>query len=106
MRIDLQTWGSEGDIQPFVALADGLQKAGHEVTLVITSVENKDYASLAHSLGLRIRQVVFPSFDRERLGRAEARAMQTVNARGTGMAIMSGTSSPGSAWWRISGCPG
>jgi len=28
------------------------------------------------------------------------------NARGTGMAIMSGTSSPGSAWWRISGCPG
>ena len=79
MRIDLQTWGSEGDIQPFVALADGLQKAGHEVTLVITSVENKDYASLAHSLGLRIRQVVFPSFDRERLGRAEARAMQTVN---------------------------
>jgi hypothetical protein len=41
MRIGLQTWGSEGDIQPFVALADGLQKAGHEVTLVITSVENK-----------------------------------------------------------------
>ena len=26
--------------------------------------------------------------------------------RGTGMAIMSGTSSPSSAWWRISGCPG
>jgi sterol 3beta-glucosyltransferase len=79
MRIGLQTWGSEGDIQPFVALADGLQRAGHEVILVITSVENKDYASLAHSLGLGIRQVRFPSFDRERLGRAEARAMQTVN---------------------------
>ncbi len=56
MRIGLQTWGSEGDIRPFVALADGLKKAGHEVTLVITSVENKDYTSLAHSLGLRIRQ--------------------------------------------------
>jgi sterol 3beta-glucosyltransferase len=79
MRIGLQTWGSEGDIQPFVALAAGLQKAGHEVTLVITSVEEKDYASLAHSSKLRIRQVRFPSFDRDRLGRAEARAMRTVN---------------------------
>ncbi len=79
MRIGLQTWGSEGDIRPFVALADGLQKAGHEVTLVITSAENKDYTPLAHSLGLRIRQVRFPSFDPERFGRAEARAMQTVN---------------------------
>jgi sterol 3beta-glucosyltransferase len=79
MRIGLQTWGSEGDIQPFVALADGLQRAGHEVTLVITSVEDKDYASLAHSLGLTIRLVRLPSFDRDRLGRAEARAMRTVN---------------------------
>ena len=79
MRVGLQTWGSEGDIRPFVALADGLQTAGHEVTLVITSAENKDYTPLAHSLGLRIRQVRFPSFDPERFGRTEARAMQTVN---------------------------
>lgn len=79
MRFGLQTWGSEGDIRPFVALADGLQTAGHEVTLVITSAENKDYTPLAHSLGLRIRQVRFPSFDPERFGRTEARAMQTVN---------------------------
>jgi sterol 3beta-glucosyltransferase len=79
MRIGLQTWGSEGDIQPFVALTDGLQKAGHEVTLAITSVEGKDYAPLAHSLGLTIRQVRFPSIDREKLGRTRARAMQTVN---------------------------
>ena len=79
MRIGLQTWGSEGDIRPFVALADGLKKAGHKVTLVMTSVEDKDYTSLAHSLGLKIRQVRFPSFNRERCGRAEARAMQSVN---------------------------
>lgn len=79
MRVGLQTWGSEGDIRPFVALADGLQTAGHEVTLVITSAENKDYTPLAHSLGLRIRQVRFPSFDPERFGRTEARAMKTVN---------------------------
>lgn len=79
MRIGLQTWGSEGDIRPLVALADGLKKAGHEVTLVITSVENKDYNSLAHSLGLRIRQVRFPSYNRERFGREVSRAWQSVN---------------------------
>ena len=79
MRIGLQTWGSEGDIRPFVALADGLKKAGHEVTLVITSVENKDYSSLAHSLGLRIRQVRFLFYNRERLAREESRAWQSVN---------------------------
>jgi sterol 3beta-glucosyltransferase len=79
MRIGLQTWGSEGDIRPFVALADGLKKADHEVTLVITSVDNKDYTSLAHSLGLRIRQVKFPSYNRERFGREESRARQSVN---------------------------
>ena len=79
MRIGLQTWGSEGDIRPFVALADGLQKAGHEVTLVITSVENKDYSSLAQSLGLRIRQVRFLSYNREKFAVAIARARQSVN---------------------------
>ena len=47
MRIGLQTWGSEGDIRPFFALAEGLQKAGHNVTLVVTSAEDKDYTSLA-----------------------------------------------------------
>jgi UDP:flavonoid glycosyltransferase YjiC (YdhE family) len=32
MKIGLQTWGSEGDIQPFITLAGGLVCAGHEVT--------------------------------------------------------------------------
>jgi sterol 3beta-glucosyltransferase len=33
MRITLLTYGSRGDVQPFLALAVGLQKAGHTVTL-------------------------------------------------------------------------
>jgi sterol 3beta-glucosyltransferase len=33
MRITLLTYGSRGDIQPFLALAVGLQKAGHTVRL-------------------------------------------------------------------------
>ena len=79
MRIGIQTWGSEGDIRPFVALADGLKKAGHEVTLVITSVENQDYSSLTQLLGLRIRQVRFLSYDREKFCVALAGARQSVN---------------------------
>jgi sterol 3beta-glucosyltransferase len=33
MRITILTYGSRGDVQPFVALALGLQKAGHSVRL-------------------------------------------------------------------------
>jgi sterol 3beta-glucosyltransferase len=79
MKIGIQTWGSEGDIRPFFALANGLQQAGHEATLVVTSVEDKDYTRLAQSLRLNLRQVQFPGFDWERLGRAEAKAMRSVN---------------------------
>ena len=44
MKIGLQTWGSDGDIRPFLALAGGLRARGHEVSLVITSVDNKNYS--------------------------------------------------------------
>ena len=33
MRVTILTYGSRGDVQPFVALALGLQKAGHQVEL-------------------------------------------------------------------------
>ena len=42
MKIGLQAWGSEGDIQPFTALAAGLVKAGHSVTLVVTDNIGRD----------------------------------------------------------------
>ena len=35
MKITLLTYGSRGDIQPFLALADGLQRAGHSVLLAL-----------------------------------------------------------------------
>lgn len=54
MKIGLQTWGSDGDIRPFIALAGGLRKAGHEVTLGVASVDGKDYSALAASLDFRI----------------------------------------------------
>lgn len=60
MKIGIQTWGSQGDIFPFIALANGLARAGHEVTLAYTSIENKDYS--AHAQHFRIVRV-FDAFD-------------------------------------------
>ncbi len=60
MKIGLQTWGSEGDVRPFAALAAGLTRAGHDVTLVITEVAERDYSRLAARHGFRIRMVGSP----------------------------------------------
>jgi sterol 3beta-glucosyltransferase len=54
MNISILTYGSRGDIQPFLALAVGLQKAGHNVTLTgprcfadFVAANKVEYASLA-----------------------------------------------------------
>lgn len=60
MKIGLQAWGSEGDIRPFFALGHGLAKRGHDVELLYTDVEDRQYESLARSLGLRARAVAMP----------------------------------------------
>jgi UDP:flavonoid glycosyltransferase YjiC (YdhE family) len=54
MKIGIQTWGSEGDIRPLAALSAGLKTAGHDVALAITSVDIKDFSSLAESTGVRL----------------------------------------------------
>lgn len=61
MKIGIQTWGSHGDIRPFVALADGLQAAGHAVTLVITCVDSDRYTGLRTRTGLEPRVVSAPA---------------------------------------------
>jgi len=58
MKIGIQTWGSDGDIRPFIALAQGLGLAGHDVTLVVTHVEDT----------LRTFWVDSPAFRIERVG--------------------------------------
>lgn len=58
MRIGIQTWGSRGDIDPFVALAGGLAAAGHSVTLAVTTEHPEDYAPLAARLGVKLVPVV------------------------------------------------
>ena len=60
MKIGLQTWGSHGDIRPFVALAKGLQAAGHEVTLVITCVDSDRYTALQAAPPFELQVVASP----------------------------------------------
>jgi len=53
MRIAVIAPGSRGDIQPFIALGQGLLRAGHAVRVVT----NKDFDALVTSYGLEIRPV-------------------------------------------------
>lgn len=62
MKIGIQTWGSDGDILPFLALAEGLQNAGHTVTVAYTSVDNKDYSDYAKHVGFQSVKA-FEQFD-------------------------------------------
>jgi len=57
MRIGIQAWGSEGDIRPLLALAGGLRAAGHDVTVAVTSVNNKDYSLLSRAMDLKYIKV-------------------------------------------------
>lgn len=60
MKIGMQTWGSHGDIRPFLALAEGLQANGHEVTLVITCVDSAAYANIKSAQGVKINVIGSP----------------------------------------------
>lgn len=60
MKIGMQTWGSHGDIRPFLALAEGLQEAGHDVTLAITCVDDDRHERLHSGAGVTIRSIASP----------------------------------------------
>jgi sterol 3beta-glucosyltransferase len=57
MKIGIQTWGTEGDVRPFIASASGLSSAGHDVTLAITEIMNKQFTQFGDRLGFSIRPV-------------------------------------------------
>ena len=57
MKIGIQTWGTEGDVRPFIALSGGLSAAGHDVTLAVTEITNKRFTSFCKRLGFTIRHV-------------------------------------------------
>ena len=57
MKIGIQTWGTEGDIRPFIALSGGLSAAGHEVTLAVTEITNQRFTEYGERLGFALRHV-------------------------------------------------
>jgi UDP:flavonoid glycosyltransferase YjiC (YdhE family) len=57
MRVGIQGWGSEGDLRPLIALAARLRSSGHEVSLVVTPVDGKDYGPLCQALGVSLTTV-------------------------------------------------
>ena len=65
MKIGMLTWGSHGDIRPFLALADGLQRDGHDVHLVITSLEADTYNGIRSAAGARITTLTPHTFSAE-----------------------------------------
>lgn len=60
MRIGIQTWGSEGDIRPFIALGHALAGRGHHVELLYTEIGDRRYDEVAGSLGFTARAVASP----------------------------------------------
>ena len=60
MRIGIQTWGSEGDIRPMIALGHGLVERGHDVELVYTDIAARNYEAVGAALGMRVRAVATP----------------------------------------------
>jgi len=80
MKIGIQTWGSHGDIRPFIALAEGMQNAGHDVTLVVTCVDNNAYANSKLNSGVKLVSVASPVFtDREELTRKSVHIFKQKN---------------------------
>jgi len=80
MKVGIQTWGSHGDIRPFLALAEGMQKSGHDVTLVITCVDSDAYSSTELGSGVKIINIASPVIsDREELARIAANVFKQIN---------------------------
>jgi sterol 3beta-glucosyltransferase len=60
VRVGIQTWGSEGDIRPFVALGHALAARGHHVELLYTEIGARRYEDVATSLGFTARAIASP----------------------------------------------
>jgi UDP:flavonoid glycosyltransferase YjiC (YdhE family) len=67
VRIGIQTWGSEGDIRPFIALGAALTSRGHQVELLYTEISQRKYEHVAAALGFTARAIASPVIaDREK----------------------------------------
>jgi len=79
MRIGIQTWGTEGDVRPFIALAAGLSAAGHDVTLAITEITNKQFTAFGQRLRFAVRHIGHIDCDEIRFKQLSAQVFNTWN---------------------------
>jgi sterol 3beta-glucosyltransferase len=88
MRIGIQTWGSEGDIRPFLALGHALSSRGHDVEMLYTEIGERRYDAVAQSLGFTARAVASPVVpDREALYEIGLEAIYARNELQQGLLI-------------------
>jgi sterol 3beta-glucosyltransferase len=84
----MQTWGSEGDIRPFVSLGHALAARGHQVELLYTEIGNRRYEDVATSLGFTARAVASPVVaDEQELFAIGLKAINTRNQLQQGLWI-------------------
>ncbi len=61
MKIGIQTFGSRGDVLPWIAIADGLSKAGHDVSFFYTSYIDAKFSHFSNDkLEIRSTREFFP----------------------------------------------
>jgi UDP:flavonoid glycosyltransferase YjiC (YdhE family) len=87
VRIGIQTWGSEGDVRPFVALGHALARRGHQVEMIYTEVGDRRYEALAASLGFTARAIASPVVSPERAVEIGTRLLRTRNQLRQGLLI-------------------
>ena len=95
VRIGIQTWGSEGDIRPFVALGAALAKRRHQVELLYTEIGERRYDNVAASLGFTARAIASPVIaDPARLFEIGLTVINTRNQLQQGLIISRGLLEP------------
>ena len=88
MRIGIQTWGSEGDIRPFLTLGHALARRGHAIELLYTEIGDRRYEAVASSLGFMARAIASPVVaDPQRLFEIGQKVINTSNQLEQGLII-------------------
>lgn len=99
MKIALSTFGTRGDVQPFIALALGLQQAGHHPTLVTSHT----FAEWIQSYGVNVHPVAFSpqEFMQKPETQAVMRGGNPVRLFGMMRDIMSQATSANADFWQV-----
>ena len=79
MKIGIIAWGSEGDIRPFIALATGLSKRGHDVDMVASSIDYRDFSEMLEGSGVKFSETTPIPVNRDVLEKMSRMAIQDRN---------------------------